>query len=255
MSYGSNSALVLSGEGGRSPASGSRPRVGGELAQQLAAIDGHGFLARLPAELGDQLVTSALLVHYPTGSVSAPGLDSHWAALVLSGLFREYLPTPDGRQLTIRYAGIGDLVGYPSSGGRWLNAEIEAVEPSDLVHLEVPRMERLARREPVLAMALAEELANLLRHAYRTLAGSAFATVRSRVARDLLERAARVEAPRSGTRVRVTHQALADATGSVREVVARALRDLRLNGVVQTDRSGITILKVDALIQEAGHTG
>jgi CRP/FNR family transcriptional regulator len=54
--------------------------------------------------------------------------------------------------------------------------------------------------------------------------------------------------------VRVTHQALADATGSVREVVARALRDLRLNGVVQTDRSGITILKVDALIQEAGHT-
>jgi CRP/FNR family transcriptional regulator, cyclic AMP receptor protein len=230
----------------------SRPLVGGNLTEKLAAIDGSGLLARLPAELGLQLVRAALLVHYPAGSVSAPAPDSRWAAVVCSGLFREYLPTPDGRQVTIRYAGVGDLVGYPSSSSQWLRAEIEAVEPSELLHLEVHHIERLARSEPALAMALAEELANLLRHAYRSLAGSAFATVRSRVARDLLERAARAEAPRSGTRVQVTQQALANATGSVREVVARALRELRRHGIVETDRSGITILRVDALLQEAG---
>ncbi len=51
--------------------------------------------------------------------------------------------------------------------------------------------------------------------------------------------------------MRVTQQALADATGSVREVVARALRELRLLGVIETSVSGVTILRVDALISEA----
>jgi CRP/FNR family transcriptional regulator, cyclic AMP receptor protein len=248
------SAPALSREPRRALGSRSRHRAGGNLLEKLAAIEGSGFLSRIPSELGGQLVASALLVDYPAGCVSAPAPGSPWAAVVCSGLFREYLPTPDGRQVTVRYAGIGDLVGYPSSDSRWLRTEIEAVEPSELIHFDVPHIERLARREPEVAMALAEELANLLRHAYRTLAGSAFATVRSRVARDLLERAARAEAPRSGTRVRVTQQALANATGSVREVVARALRELRLNGVIETDRSGITILKVDALLREAGQS-
>jgi len=52
--------------------------------------------------------------------------------------------------------------------------------------------------------------------------------------------------------VRVTQQALADATGSVREVVARALRELRLQGVIESNPSGVTILRVEALVAEAG---
>jgi CRP/FNR family transcriptional regulator len=222
---------------------------------QRAALRGRGFLARLPAGLGADLISNAPIVHYPAGSIYAAWHDHAWAALVYSGLLREYLPTPEGRQVTMRYVGPGDLVGYPSSGSALLRAELEAVEASELLHLDLPRMERLARRQPELSSALADELANLLRHAYRTLVGIAFAPVRSRVARDLLERAARVEAPRCGTRVRVTQQALANATGSVREVVARALRELRLHGVIETDQSGITILKVEALIAEAGIGG
>lgn len=226
-----------------------------DRAEEGAALRGRGFLGRLPMELGRELVGNAPVVHYPAGSIHAAWHDQAWAALVSSGLFREYLPTPEGRQVTIRYVGAGDLVGYPSSGSASLRAELEAVEPSGLVHLDVPRMERLARGEPELSTALTDELSNLLSRAYRTLVGVAFAPVRSRVARDLLERAARVEAPRRGTRVRVTQQGIADATGSVREVVARVLRELRLQGVIETDQSGITILKVEALIAEASIGG
>jgi len=53
--------------------------------------------------------------------------------------------------------------------------------------------------------------------------------------------------------LRVTQQALADATGSVREVVVRALRELRLLGVIETNGSLITILRVNRLIDEAGN--
>ena len=44
----------------------------------------------------------------------------------------------------------------------------------------------------------------------------------------------------------VSQQALADAVGSVREVVVRVLHDLRSEGVIRTSREGIEILVPDA---------
>jgi CRP/FNR family transcriptional regulator, cyclic AMP receptor protein len=127
------------------------------------------------------------------------------------------------------------------------------VESAHLLHVDVARLERTVQLEPELSMALVEELSSRLSHAYRTLAGNTFATVRSRVARDLLERFG-AGAPLPGVQVRVTQQALADATGSVREVITRALRELRFQGLIQTDQSWITILDLDGLVREAGQT-
>jgi CRP/FNR family transcriptional regulator, cyclic AMP receptor protein len=219
---------------------------------RLSALISNGFLARLPPDLAGELISSAPLIHYPPGSVSAPARDASWVAVVVSGMLRQYLPARDGRQVTIRYVRAGDLVGSPDTGGSWPRPEVEAVEPSDLLHLDTARIDRAILHAPELSSALADELTKSLVHAYRVLASTAFATVRSRVARDLLERAGGPEALWPGTRVRVTQQALADATGSVREVVARALRELRLQGVIQTNPSGVTILRLDELIAEAG---
>jgi CRP/FNR family transcriptional regulator len=219
---------------------------------QLAAARRNGFLARLSPELASELTRSAPLVRYPAGSVSAPTRGKPWAAVVVSGVVRHYLSTGDGRQVTLRYAIAGDLVGGPTMGGPLARSEIEAVEPADLLHLDVARLEGAAREEQELSLALVEELTNRLHHAYQVLASTAFATVRARVARDLLERAGRAADSRPSTHVRVTQQSLADATGSVREVVARALRELRLQGAIETGQSGITILEFDALVREAG---
>ncbi len=72
--------------------------------------------------------------------------------------------------------------------------------------------------------------------------------VRARVARDLLERANITGMPlRAGLHLDVTQQALADATGSVREVVARALRELRSEKVIGSLGDGVTTLDFDAL--------
>jgi CRP/FNR family transcriptional regulator len=215
---------------------------------------GKGFLARLSPQLAADLIGSAPLVHYPAGSVSASAHDTAWAAVVVSGLVRQYLPARDGRQVTIKYAQAGDLVGSFSADRLWPRAEVEAIEPSDLLYLDVVNLQRTARADPELSMALVQQLEESLRKAHQSLASTAFSTVRSRVARDLLERAGKTEPPRSGARMRVTQQALANATGSVREVVGRALRDLRLEGIIETDRSGVTILDVEALTAEAEST-
>ena len=51
---------------------------------------------------------------------------------------------------------------------------------------------------------------------------------------------------------RVSQQELADAAGSVREVVARALRDLRAAGIVATAADSVVILDPARLYAESG---
>jgi CRP-like cAMP-binding protein len=54
---------------------------------------------------------------------------------------------------------------------------------------------------------------------------------------------------------RVNQQALADAVGSVREVVVRTLRELREEGTIRTSRDGIRILRPEALSLEIPRAG
>jgi CRP/FNR family transcriptional regulator, cyclic AMP receptor protein len=221
------------------------------LPNLLSALSDKGFLATITTDLAAELIGSGSLVHHRRGSGLVPKYDAPWAAVVVSGVLRLYLPAPGGRQVTIRYVRAGDLVGSMDTGSSQLRPEVEAIEPTAVLHLDVARIERPAWHKLEFSLALTSELTNRLVHVYRVLASTAFGTVRSRVARDLLERAGIEQAPRTVAQVRVTQQALADATGSVREVVARALRELRLLGVIESDGSRVTILRVDRLIDEA----
>lgn len=65
------------------------------------------------------------------------------------------------------------------------------------------------------------------------LARNTFFPVRARIARHLLDLSASQQHGRD-LQARVTQQELADAVGSVREVVIRALARLREEGVVRT---------------------
>jgi CRP/FNR family transcriptional regulator, cyclic AMP receptor protein len=209
-----------------------------------------GLLGTLPDQLRAALLEGAHLVEYPAGSVTFRNYDRA-LALVCSGLVRIYLAAPDGRQITIRYAGVGDLVRATSKPLASVVSGAQAVEQSSLLHLDPVRLDRLARSEPELSRILAEEMEERLRLAYRSLAICAFARVRTRVARDLLERALAKEGVVSGTRVPATHQQLADGIGSVRDVVARSVRDLRRAGVVESHRDGLTIIDPVRLRLEA----
>jgi len=223
----------------------------GEEREVVAAVGRRGFLARLPPELAAEITARAPLVHYPEGSVSFLNRDGGSVAVVVSGMLRYYLPGEEGRQLTIRYVGPGDLVGSVTRQGSGLSTAIQAIEPSNLLHLDVKRLQAIADREAALSTALLEEMAGRLRAAYRSLAASAFGTVRSRIARDLVERARASGQLQRGAHLQVTQQALADAIGSVREVVARTLRELRQEGAVASDHSGLTLLDPDALTYQA----
>src|SRR5438477_167101 len=193
-----------------------------------------GFIAELSPALTAELIEGAPSVYYPEGSIIFSNGSGTTAALVVSGLLRYYMAGADGRELTVRYVGPGDMVGTLISERSSLSTRAQAIRPSVLLHLDVDRVQALALRRPELSQAFINELSSRLRFAFRALAASAFMPVRARVARDLVERAKMLGPVEAGVRVAVTQQSLADATGSVREVVARALRELRREGAIAT---------------------
>ena len=76
-------------------------------------------------------------------------------------------------------------------------------------------------------------------------------SVRQRVAAHLIGVASiDVESPDTPV-APITQQQLADAVGSVREVVARTLRELRVDGLISVGRARITILDPKRLAGEA----
>jgi len=176
--------------------------------------------------------------------------------LVVSGLVRVFVRAPDGRTLTVRYCRSGSLLGAISmfAADFTMPASVRAVTPSRILALPAGEVATQVRRDPITAGAMLGELAERAMAFLGEIPGTAFATVRQRVARHLLDLASAAE-PGEDLRARVSQQELADSIGSVREVVVRSLRDLRRDGLVETGHDGIELVDPERLAVEAYPTG
>ena len=229
------------------------PDVAGGKSSAGGLPDGvadRGFLARLPETLVKMLIQSSHAVAYPAGSlIEAPARAGF--AVIVTGVLRYYLAAADGRQVTVGYLGPGSVIGTVQKQSSQM-VHIQVIEPTVLRHIQPDRMQALMQERPEMMAALLEEAIAGLRHSFKVLAASAFMTVRARVARDIIERSRLSGGLQAGVHLNVTHQALADATGTVREVVARTLRKLSSEGMIYT-RGGVTVLDPDALTRLAGY--
>jgi PAS domain S-box-containing protein len=113
------------------------------------------------------------------------------------------------------------------------------------------RFLRLVETDANVARAVLAELSRRLEDVYATVADAAFGTVREKVARHLL---ALSGDGRPGERriAPITQQELADGVGTMREVAARALRDLRRDGIIRTAPGSIEILDSARLAASLG---
>ena len=218
-------------------------------AEALATVRETGFLLRLPPALREEVVKEARLVEYPAGGSMIYHDERRRPALVAWGLMRSYLTWREDRQLTLDYHRPGDLFEVLRVRGEVVSEGIQAIEPSGVLQLDLAQLDRLADAHREVALALAEDLRDRLGLAYGALARQTFGTVRQRVAADLLARAS--ESVRPGHELRVSAQQLADATGSVREVVGRVLRQLRLSGAVKPAAGRLVVVDPVALRREA----
>jgi len=203
---------------------------------------GGSFLGTLSPDLVRDLLSGGSRSEYPSGTTIYRQGSAPRTILVVSGLLRVYMSSPDGRQVTVRYArghdvlGIAVLVGGPADVG------VQTLARSTLYRLDPAVLTAAARRDGRVAWALAEELNRRLYENLQQTAVNAFGSVRQRVALHVLDLASAQQGPGDALVAHVSQQDLAEAVGSVREVVARVLRDLRLAGLVATGPDGIQVL-------------
>jgi CRP/FNR family cyclic AMP-dependent transcriptional regulator len=199
------------------------------------------FLLALDEATRARLLADALRVDVPGGSVLDRDREASRMGVVVTGLIRVYLTSAEGRQITVRYAREGDVLGTTVAVSGSAAVSVQAITDTTLLIVSVDKVRALGQTDARFAWAVAEEVARRLNDVLEAFAGTAFGSVRQRLARHLLDLAA--EQHRANLRLApVSQQELADAVGSVREVVTRVLRDMRDEGLVDTTRQGIVLL-------------
>ena len=219
------------------------------------AVDA-SHLRDLPAEVHDELLEGAVQSKVAAGSVAHRALEAdQYLQLVITGVIRVFVTAPDGRTMTIRYCRSGELLGAMSLFSDEFSepATKQALVDTQLLTLSPSTVRAVAQRDLRVARVLLIELSERARNFVNEIPGTAFATVRQRVARQLLDLASTHQQdsdPNGELAVRITQQDLAEAVGTVREVVVRTLRQLRDAGVVRTERDRIVLLDPAQLTEE-----
>lgn len=209
---------------------------------------GASSLRGLPSDVLDALTRGSRLLRIGSRTtIHHEGEDAPHLELVVSGLVRVRVSAPDGRALTVRYARSGALLGAATLYASVVRPfSIQAVFEAELLSFRPVVVRERANADPLVARALLIETSERVLSFVAAFSGHAFGSLRQRIARHLLDLA--MEAETSAELLApVSQQELAEAVGSVREVVVRVLRELREAGVIRTGRSGIAIVDGERL--------
>ena len=207
-----------------------------------------GPLSRLPAEVLTRLLAGQTVVRVAAGGVLYRPGEVAGLHLVVEGLLRVSMSSEEGRQVTVRYARRGDVLGVPVAVSGSAPVSVQAVTDAVTVTTRPGILPVLAQRDPRVGMWMAEELATRVDGLLHELAQNTFWPVRRRLARHLLDLAANAQQGEDLV-VRASHQELADHIGTVREVVARTLGTLRADGHLVTAGSVIRLVDPHALAE------
>jgi CRP/FNR family cyclic AMP-dependent transcriptional regulator len=202
----------------------------------------HGAWASLPTETVKLLAGRGKLSDIRGGSIVYTEADAERFGVLVQGLLRVYMHASDGRQVTVRYVRPGGLLGAPALIGGPAPVFVQALTDSAMYFMDIAQVKRVVRSDAAVAWAFAEESVHRLYDVLEELAGNTFATVRQRVVRHLLDLAASRSASDGRLVAFVNQQELANSVGSVREVVARVLHELRAASLVRTSPGRVEIL-------------
>ncbi len=114
--------------------------------QEVEDALAHSFLARLPPEVRDGLRAEGERADYPAGTTVYRAGSAPQAALVVGGLLRVFLTSAEGRQVTVRYARPGDVLGIAVLVGGPASTSVQAVEPSSVFRVSARTLIAAARR-------------------------------------------------------------------------------------------------------------
>ena len=182
-------------------------------------------------------------------TIALEGTPDSPVCLLLRGTVRVYRTNLEGREQTLIVLSAGDALNMPAAfaDDHTAPASAEAIGPVELLAVSHADLRRLVSHTPEIALAVLSDLSNKLYHLTRLTYDLSLRSVRSRLARFLLDQSdARTTSP-----VHWTHEQIATQIGTVREVVSRTLRAFVRDGLIRLDRQRIVLVDRAALELEA----
>lgn len=169
--------------------------------------------------------------------------------IVLTGSVKIYRNSPQGRQYIVRIAQEQDTFNEVSVFDGGVNpVNTETLETSKVWVISPDCLRLLVRQNPGFAQKVINNLGQNLRGLVRAVSEMAFYQVTHRLARLI---STLPEEERSGKGTHLTQEQLAARLGTVREVVARSLRELERSGAIQVENRRIAVADADVLLQWA----
>jgi CRP/FNR family cyclic AMP-dependent transcriptional regulator len=210
----------------------------------------HHLLGRLPREVSRKLLLGERPLKLPEGDTlferGDVGDGCYW---LRRGVLAVYVASATGDQRILALLGQNAIVGELAMiDGLPRSASVRALRECELSFVSRAAFTDMLKRHPELYDDIVTTLAARLRQTDEDLAASSFQTVRSRVARALLQFAHHLgEEARPGRvliRHRITQSDLAAMAGVARESVSRTLREWQRQKLLEgSSRAGLVVHK------------
>jgi CRP/FNR family transcriptional regulator len=168
--------------------------------------------------------------------------------IVEKGSIKLFRVSPQGRQYIVRVMQEGDTCNeVPAFDGGTNPVNVEALEETTAWVVEAEAVRDLMRKDPFFMELIVENLTKMMRHLVHLVSELAFYQVTHRLARLISELPD--DELNGETNVRVTQDQLAARLGTVREVVARSLKELERSGAIRVENRRIHVQNADVLQQ------
>lgn len=204
--------------------------------QRVKTLRGNVYFSELTEPLLKEIAVHMQLREYQRGDVlfweDDPCDGLH---IIESGSAKIYRLSPQGRQYIVRILQEGDTCGeVPAFDGGVNPVNVDALENCRVWVINSEKLRALVAAHPVFAQKVLKNLGEMLRNLVRAVSEMAFFQVTHRLARLISEDA---EEPRPHW----TQEQLAARLGTVREVVARSLKELERSGAIRIEDRRIHI--------------
>jgi CRP/FNR family transcriptional regulator len=214
-------------------------------AQRIDTLRGNLYFTDLPEPMLKELAVHMALREYPRGDVL------FWEAdpcdglhIIETGSAKIYRLSPQGRQYIVRILQEGDTFAeVPAFDGGVNPVNVEALETCRVWVIESEKLRALVAEYPLFAQKVLVNFGEMLRGLVRMVSEMAFYQVTHRLARLISE------LPPGEPRPHWTQEQLAARLGTVREVVARSLKELERSGAIRIEDRRIYIADDDVLRQ------
>ena len=202
----------------------------------------------LPAEQVEELARICVDLKYEKGrELFSEGSEAKGFYLVISGKFKIYKLSMEGKEQILHIFGGGEVIGeVPVFAGGSYPANAEAIEPSRALFFPKRSFVELIGREPAIALNLLGILAQRLRRFTHLIEDLSLKEVPGRLAAYLIYLGERSGSSQTHE-LDITKTQLASLLGTIPETLSRILAKMAQQGIISVEGRTIRVLDRKAL--------